>query len=50
MLIVREVNGEKSFCFCFFVFDFLWMLEDYPVKPAVPRRELRWAGADSWTL
>ena len=26
------------------------MFEDYPVKPAVPRRELRWADADSWTL
>lgn len=38
----KEVNGEKAF------FDLLWMLQDYPMKPAVPRRELRWADVDSW--
>lgn len=44
VLIGREVKGERGGGF---VFAFLWMLEDYPVKPAVPRREQRWAGADS---
>ena len=33
-----------------FVFASLLMLEDYPMKPAVPRREQSQAGADSWTL
>lgn len=33
-----------------FVFASLRMLEDYPMKPAVPRREQSQAGTDSWTL